>query len=94
MADRQGGVFVGAMRERLVDEQMTRRAADHLEHVGVGKAFFVQALDQALSGTLGGHADTPAMQVFGHHVSPPSHSSRPPKASWKVRSSCNGVIDT
>lgn len=53
VADRQGGVFVGAMRERLVDEQMTRRAADHLEHVGVGRAFFVQALDQALSGTLG-----------------------------------------
>lgn len=61
------------------------------------KPLFVQTLDQTLAGTLGGHPDTSAQQVVlftSHQRSPSNHPSRLLKASLKVRSSCNGVIDT
>ncbi|MNI79748.1 hypothetical protein D3C73_1362260 [compost metagenome] len=96
MPDRQRGVFVGAVGQGLIDEQMARRTADGIEHLGVRYTLFAQALDQALAGTLGGHADTSALQIvlFAHQSTPSSQPWSCSKASLKVRSSCSGVIDT
>ncbi len=61
MPDRQRRIFIGAMRQCLIDEQMTRGAADDFQHLGVGYSLFIEALNQALTGSLRGHPDT-AMQ--------------------------------
>src|SRR5690606_5918409 len=96
MPDRQRRILVGPVRQGLVDEQMAWRAADDLEHMGVRDPFLVQPLDQPLTRALGSHADATAQQIvlFAHQSSPSSQPSRRSKASLKVRSSCNGVIET
>ncbi|MCY1250152.1 hypothetical protein D9M72_637590 [compost metagenome] len=80
MTDRQRGVLVCSMRQRLVDEQVARRATDHLKHLVVAQAVVVQALDQPLAGTLRGHADPAALQIVLYH-SRFSRMLRPRKAS-------------
>ncbi|MCY1382981.1 hypothetical protein D9M69_710630 [compost metagenome] len=85
------------MRQRFVDEQVARGPANDLQYPGVGDAFFVQALDQPLPGSLGGHADAATQHIVlfaTHQRSPSSQPSRLLKASLKVRSSCSGVIET
>ena len=83
MADRQRRVFVGAVRQRLVDKQMPRRTANDFQHMRIGQTFLVQALDQTLAGTLRRHADAVALQVIvaTHQNSPSSPLARPLKAS-------------
>ncbi|MNI90836.1 hypothetical protein D3C73_1484100 [compost metagenome] len=85
------------MGQGLVDEQVTRRPANRLEHMGVGQPFLVKALDKALAGSLGRHADPAAHQVIlfpGHQSRSSSQLPRQLNASLKVRSSCRGVMDT
>ncbi|MNF91489.1 hypothetical protein D3C76_1612250 [compost metagenome] len=85
------------MGQGLIDEQMARRATNHLQHLGVGQAFFVEPLDQSFTGALGGHANAAAQHIVlltSHQRSPSSQPSSVRKASLKVRSSCNGVIET
>ena len=96
MADRQRRIFVRTVGQCFVDEQVARRAADHLQHAGIGQPFLVKPLDQAFAGALRGHADPLALQMIltAHHSRPSSQPSSPAKASWKVRSSCNGVMET
>ncbi|MNQ96584.1 hypothetical protein D3C85_1121950 [compost metagenome] len=62
------------MGQGFVDEQVPRRAPDHLQHSGIGQPLFVQPLNQALAGTLRGHADAAMMQLilFTPHQSKPS----------------------
>ncbi|MNG14948.1 hypothetical protein D3C84_987420 [compost metagenome] len=96
VADRQRRVFIGAVCQRLVDKQVTRRTPQHIDHFGVGHAFFDQPLNEPLTGSLRGKTDTMAHQIllFTHQSNPSSQPSRRSKASLNVRSSCNGVIDT
>src|SRR5690606_14639373 len=96
VADRQRGVLVGTVRQRLVDEQMARRPPDHFEYAGVGQPFLVETLDQPLARALRGHADAVTVQILFevHHSNPASQLSRLGIASWKLRSSCSGVTDT
>ncbi|MNI85753.1 hypothetical protein D3C73_1427750 [compost metagenome] len=97
MADRQRRVFIGAVRQRFIDKQMTWCTADHFQYLGVAQAFLVQPLNQAFTGTLGGHPDTAAQNIVlltSHQRSPSSQPSRLAKALLKVRSSCSGVIET
>lgn len=57
-ADGQCVVLVGAMGQRLLDEQVPGRAADGLQHPRIDDAALAQALHQPLARTPRGHADT------------------------------------
>ncbi len=96
MSDGQGRVFVGAVRQRLVDEQMTRSATNDFEHLGARQPFLVEALDQAVTGALRGHSRAMQQVVLSamSHSTFSTQLSRPLKASRKVLSSCSGVIET
>ena len=55
--DGQRGVFVGARRQRFVDEDVPRHVADAIEHREVGDALLLQALHQPVARARGRHAD-------------------------------------
>ena len=63
LPDRQRRVFVGTVGQRLVDEQVTRCTANDFQHLGVGNAFLIQTLNQALAGPLRGHPDAATQHI-------------------------------
>src|SRR5690606_7148606 len=64
--DRQGRVLIGTMRQRLVDEQVPRRATNGFQYLEVADALLEQTLQQPLAGPLRGHADTALQQIITH----------------------------
>src|SRR5690606_11586628 len=98
---RQRDVFVRAMRERLVDEQVPRRAQHRLEHAQVADALFAKALHHALARALRGHAD--ALDLLRIHFTASRSNCAAIawnsvladcSAGWLHMSACSGVIDT
>ena len=51
-ADGKSHILVGAMRHGLIQEQVPRRTADDVQHLGAGYPLLHQALNQALPGAL------------------------------------------
>src|SRR5690606_12346062 len=97
MANGQRGIFIGTMRQRPIDEQVTRRATDDFQHMRVRQPLLVETLNQAITGALRGHPGSVAHQTLLYkmvHSTPSTQSPMDSNASWKLRSSCSGVIET
>src|SRR5690606_1769973 len=65
----QRAVFIGAMRQRFVEKNMSRRTADDIQHGLIFYALINQALYQAITRPLRGHTD-PGEQLVAHASSP------------------------
>ncbi len=91
--DGQRGVFVGARRQRFVDEDVPRHIADAIEHREIGDALLLQALHQPVARARGRHADARECDCsFTRQV--PNQLRNPSSAAWLVRSTVSGVTDT
>jgi hypothetical protein len=82
VADRQGGVLVGAAGQRFIDEKVARHGAHGGEHALVADAAFgAQALDHPVAGALRGHAQALTGRLAvetGRHAEGFRPSPRPP----------------
>ena len=81
MADRQRGVFIGTRGQGFIDEQMARHHPDRVQGRLVDDAGFAQAVDQAVTHALRGHADTDGFRLQSQawaHAGWSSAALRPP----------------
>src|SRR5690606_41852215 len=97
VANRKRGIYIDTMLQRLIDERVRRRATDDIQHMRVRQPLLVETLNQAITGALRGHPGSVAHQTLLYkmvHSTPSTQSPRDSNASWKLRSSCSGVIET
>ena len=91
-SDGQRRVFVGARRQRFVDEDVAGNVADAIEDREIVDALLSQTLDQPVARARGSHADAGGAAFV--HAPGPNQLRNPSSAAWLVRSTVSGVTDT